>query len=341
MDLGICLLFHLIFILGLCFCDLLLPLLVHFFLQFFLFPKVWNIKESSKSYLNKSHKEQQSMIKGTYFSHVSFSFFSWLFWHSSATSVSFWISWEKKPQEIKNMYFQLNITEAAKFSQKSAADTKVLCHSQINHQWSKASKHYYQCKHIINLWSSARMLHIQLTQKLLLLCTSRWYSLTILNVKPRCMSSILPLLGMKMPVKNHKGSQIELTQWQLPTEFLCHWISRFFWEGWKHSSCNEDYYKEWFGFWGGQEDVENQAGQFWKPSTEKHNLHFGHRMKKLWAIGLKSVVSISFVPKPETKARPVVGKLTGEESWAGLLCQFNEQWINWEMGPIWFDHPSS
>lgn len=40
MDLGIRLLFHLIFILGLCFCDLLLPLLVHFFLQFFLFSKV-------------------------------------------------------------------------------------------------------------------------------------------------------------------------------------------------------------------------------------------------------------------------------------------------------------
>lgn len=65
MDLGIYLLFHLIFILGFCFCDLLLPLLVHFFLQFFLFSKALNIKGSSKSYLNKSHKEQQSMIKGT------------------------------------------------------------------------------------------------------------------------------------------------------------------------------------------------------------------------------------------------------------------------------------
>lgn len=106
------------------------------------------------------------------------------------------------------MYFQLNIIEAAKFPQKSAADTKVLCHSQMKYQRSKASKHHYQCKHIINLWSPARMVHIQLTQKLLLLCTSRWYTFTILNVNPKYISSILPLLEWKHLWKNVTGHKM-------------------------------------------------------------------------------------------------------------------------------------
>lgn len=165
MDRGIYLLFHLIFILGLCFCDLLLPLLVHFFLQFFFFSEVWNTKGSSKSYLNKSHGEQQSMIKGTALTFHMFLSVSLAgcsdtpLLHLSASGLA-----RKIPPRNKNMYFQLNIIEAAKFPQKSAADTKVLRHSQINYQWSKASQHYYQCKHILNLWSSARMVHIQLTQ---------------------------------------------------------------------------------------------------------------------------------------------------------------------------------
>lgn len=49
------------------------------------------------------------------------------------------------------MYFKLNIIEAVQFPQKSAAHPKVLRHSQINYQQSKACKHYYQCKQVINL----------------------------------------------------------------------------------------------------------------------------------------------------------------------------------------------
>ena len=85
-------------------------------------------QSNSNLYLTHLHVQIHCKRMEAYFSQISLSFFNWLFWHSSATSVNFWISWGKKN---KARWLFYRITSKAPFPSPTphqrVAEVRKIC----------------------------------------------------------------------------------------------------------------------------------------------------------------------------------------------------------------------